>query len=184
MAFGPSRDDHEWMRMLMSDLDDVAQRRIRATVAKVMESLDPDGSNLLPRFKLLIDEIAVRAEELGFDGLVDSLAGGALQPDLRPFLNVVPGDGLAACAPAVVALVRGWKGPFAWGKSLGALRTHLINCLRVTRLAIILADVWDAAAFASDFAPDLQALRPHGIQVVVLLGGAGHRGLVPLELEW
>jgi hypothetical protein len=184
-AFGDAREDTDWRRSLMSDSDEAGESRVRATVLSALDRIRADalGPDMSWQVKRLFEELALRVQELGFDGLIDSLAEGTLPPSLRTVVNIVPGDDGVTCMPIVIALLKGWKGRNAWSKAFGALRTHLINCVEVTRLAVVVCDVWDARSFESEFASDLRALASKGIQIVVLLAGSSQFALTLLDVD-
>jgi hypothetical protein len=186
LSFGPGRQrDEGVMNVLSNDIDENAVRRIRQLVESVMGALSPDMArgNLAPQIGRFVEELARRAEEIGFDGLVESLMDGAVPPDVRSWINIVPGDGHGACCPVVVALVRGRKGRCGWSKSLSALRTHLIRCSNATKLALIVTNQWNDESFDQDFAEDLRAFSGKGVKFVVLLGGHSSRGLTQINAD-
>lgn len=170
--------------MLNGDIDDAAWQRVRQLAQNVGDSLGQVDLQGEARSKVvdLVRELAQRLEELGFDGLVESLANGALS-SFAPWINLVPSAGSAACSPVVLAVIRGRTGKYGWGKTLPALRTHLIRCDRATKIVIIVTDQWDGTSFADDYAPDFRPYAERGVRWVTLLGGSASRGFTQIALD-
>lgn len=186
LAFGTAHHrDKGVLEMLNGDIDEAAWQRVRQIAQDVGDTLGQDDLQDETRSKVvdLVREVAQRLEELGFDGLVDSIANGALSPSLTPWINLVPSTGAAACSQIVLAIIRGRTGKYGWVKTLAALRTHLIRCDRATKVVIIVTNQWDGASFADDYAPDFQPYTQRGVRWVTLLGGRASRGFSHIALD-
>jgi hypothetical protein len=186
LAFGAIHHrNKEVIEMLTGDIDDAARRRIRQLAEDVADDLGRADVqvDLRSKAKELITELAQRLEEVGFDGLVESAMGGAMPSSLVGITNVVPSTSSSACCPIVLALVRGRTGRCGWGKTLAALRTHLIRCDRVTKVVILVTDQWDSASFDDEYAEDFRGFASRGLQWVTLLGGRSSHGFARLHLD-
>lgn len=126
------------------------------------------------------ERFAERMEEKGTEGGFGSTL-------LGPNVNIIPSRTKTVCTRVVIAISRGRNPRSAMGfpKVMQALKTHLIDCAGITKVAVILCDSWDSQEFVAQHFNELQAHYRKGVRFVFLLAGVPGRKLsrVPVDLR-
>ena len=84
-------------------------------------------------------------------------------------INIIPGISKGHCHPVLVALASGNRGANGLDSILEKVKTHVVSCSGVTRLALVYTDYWDAKLYDSDHRATLEAISDKGTTIVYLL---------------
>lgn len=85
-------------------------------------------------------------------------------------VNVIPSDKIGPCEPILVAFMRGdTRGEVAPMPIFRQVRSHLVNCYQVTRVVILVMDVWNPSKHFAESRLDLDAHRSRGIAFIPLI---------------
>ncbi len=159
-----------------------------------MSSVFPAALNDRGDFRSAADVLGPlfgRIERFGYGSIFEDWEGLRGAEDRPPVVsegsaavNVIPGTAGAACAPVLVALTRGRKGPMGFDSIMQEVKTHLIRCSRITRLVLVFSDQWDGASFRKLHRAELQAHHGNGIRFRFVMAGDPDRLLtqVPVDL--
>ena len=158
----------------------------------IITSLDERASVRLagsPALIRTVDSLIDLCGELGFEHLYDHLTEGALDPSgngpLQVPLNVIPGKNPGACCELVVLLARvaGTKHPdVKFRQYMTLLKTHLLRCDGMTKLAVVMSDWWDGESFEKDHAAELSEWRKKGVEILILLAAQPDAPPTPLRV--
>ena len=122
-------------------------------------------------------EVSDRVDgHLSNGGSIGDLIGDLISESERPGsslvsapVNVIPGLSKGHCQPVLVAFASGNRGSNGLSSVLEKVKTHMVSCFGVTRLALVYTDVWDAKMFDADHRSTLEAISDKGATIVYLL---------------
>lgn len=84
-------------------------------------------------------------------------------------INIIPGLSKGHCHPVLVALASGNRGANGLASILEKVKTHMVSCSGVTRLALVYTDYWDAKMYDADHRSTLGAISAKGATIIYLL---------------
>jgi len=162
------------------------RNELSESIVNDIELEKEDKNNAESIIRRLSEEVAKRGYEDVIQEVVSKSGqtrSSSIVGNTAP-INLIPGKPGAPCCTIVVAMASGSRKGKRMGfpQTMRNLRSHLICCAQITKLAIVVTDVWDPKLL-EESRQDLLAHKDNGLQLVVLFAADKTLMHLPINLK-